>query len=151
MLLVYMFLFYPVRFVSINLGHWPFPDFFTFHDPGFPSIFIPYQPANDFYFSGHTGLCTILMFMFILHFNEKEDYSPRGVSEEIVFSVTNSSRNELLPESDGTLTKNGGLNKFRYKLAVFFGTFLLCLTLYMLTITRIHHFNDLFIAFILQI
>ena len=70
-LMVYLALFYPFRMLSMHIGHWPIPDYQTFRYPGFPSIFIPYEQTNDFYFSGHTGLCTILLMFFFLHFKQR--------------------------------------------------------------------------------
>lgn len=52
-------LFYSSRGFSLLLGgEWPKPVPYIFSDPGFPSLFVPYDPTNDLYFSGHIGLCT---------------------------------------------------------------------------------------------
>ena len=64
--LIYLALFYPTRMISMNFGYWPIPDFQTFRYPGFPSLFVPYEQTNDFFFSGHTGLCTIVCTYLIL-------------------------------------------------------------------------------------
>ena len=54
-------LFYTARGLSIVIsGQWPKMSPYLFFDPGFPSIFIPYDPTNDLYFSGHVGLATSL-------------------------------------------------------------------------------------------
>lgn len=34
---------------------------YLFHDPGFPSLTVPYHDSSDFYFSGHLGTCFILV------------------------------------------------------------------------------------------
>ena len=150
MLLMYLALFYPFRFLSLYGGHWPLPDYQTFHYPGIPSVLVPYDQTNDFYFSGHTGLCTILMFMFILHFNDKEDYSPRPVNTDISVTTT-SSQNELLPESGSFSVEAGNSKSFWHKMAIAFGAFTLFMTLYMLTVTRGHYFNDLLIGFLVSL
>lgn len=36
-----------------------------YYYPGFPSISTAYFGVNDFYYSGHVGLCTILMYEMI--------------------------------------------------------------------------------------
>ena len=152
MLLMYLGLFYPFRFLSLYGGHWPLPDYQTFHYPGIPSILVPYDQTNDFYFSGHTGLCTILMFMFILHFDDKENYSVQPVSENIDISLTTtSSQNELLPDIDVTPVNAQNSKSFWHKMTIAFGAFILFITLYMLTVTRGHYFNDLLIGFLVSL
>jgi len=37
----------------------PTPKGYLWYHPGFPSISVPYNPANDFYFSGHIGFLTV--------------------------------------------------------------------------------------------
>lgn len=55
-------LFYVIRGVSVTFGgKWPQPEPYMFNYPGFPSLFVPYDQTNDFYFSGHTGLLTGLL------------------------------------------------------------------------------------------
>ena len=151
-LLVYLAFFYPFRFLSLYGGHWPLPDYQTFHYPGIPSILVPYDQTNDFYFSGHTGLCTILMFMFILHFNDKENYRIQPITEDLSLSVTTtSSQNELLPENNSSDRQNIYSKSFWHKMSISYGFFVLLLTLYMLTITRGHYFNDLLIGFLVSL
>lgn len=41
-----------------------FPVHTTFKDPGFPSLFVPYLPTTDFFFSGHVSLPTVVAFQF---------------------------------------------------------------------------------------
>jgi len=36
-----------------------YPEHYIFSYPGFPSMTVPYAPANDFFFSGHVGITTI--------------------------------------------------------------------------------------------
>lgn len=55
-----LLIFYLLRASGLAMGHWPFPDNYLFKFPGLTSLFIPYNKTNDFYFSGHTGLLTIL-------------------------------------------------------------------------------------------
>ena len=57
-------LFYTNRGLSLVLGgQWPKLSPYYFHYPGFPSLFVPYDPTNDLYFSGHVGLTTCLTFL----------------------------------------------------------------------------------------
>lgn len=37
----------------------PTPNGYLWRYPGFPSLVVPYNPANDFYFSGHIGFLTV--------------------------------------------------------------------------------------------
>jgi len=37
----------------------PEPPGMIWHDPGFPSLFVTYDVANDYYFSGHTAIATL--------------------------------------------------------------------------------------------
>ena len=54
-------IFYGIRSVALGFGgQWPQPDPFLFKDPGFPSIFVPYEKTNDLYFSGHIGCVTFV-------------------------------------------------------------------------------------------
>ena len=55
-------IFYLIRSICLNLANWPVPKNFIFTSPGFFSIFISYERANDLYFSGHTGALTIFLF-----------------------------------------------------------------------------------------
>jgi len=41
-----------------------FPDDFIFENPGIFSIGVPYFKTNDFFYSGHVGLCTIFFLEF---------------------------------------------------------------------------------------
>lgn len=151
-LIVYLFFFYPFRFLSLYGGHWPLPDYQTFHYPGIPSVLVPYDQTNDFYFSGHTGLCTVLMFMFILHYGDDEDYSPPArppVSVEVISNQ--SSQEEFIPQAEAESEETPRKMTLGHKLSVAYGVFLLSLTLYMLTITRGHYFNDLLIGFIVAL
>lgn len=54
--------FYIVRAICQALFLFEFPIGYTFEDPGFPSLMVPYQVTSDFYFSGHSG---ILLFITI--------------------------------------------------------------------------------------
>lgn len=52
--------FYSMRISCFPLaGKWPLPSPYYFADPGVPSIFVPYIPTHDLYFSGHVGNATI--------------------------------------------------------------------------------------------
>jgi len=53
---------YAIRGICLNLCKWPVPSNFIFKDPGFPSIFVSYEKANDLYFSGHTGSTATIFF-----------------------------------------------------------------------------------------
>lgn len=37
----------------------PVPPGMIWHDPGFPSVFVTYHVANDFFFSGHTAIAVL--------------------------------------------------------------------------------------------
>jgi len=37
----------------------PAPEGLIWHDPGFPSLFVTYGVANDFFFSGHTAIAVL--------------------------------------------------------------------------------------------
>ena len=37
----------------------PTPPDMIWHYPGFPSLFVTYNVANDYYFSGHTGIAVL--------------------------------------------------------------------------------------------
>lgn len=37
------------------------PDGFLWTDPGFPALTVPYFDTNDFYYSGHVGICFVYM------------------------------------------------------------------------------------------
>jgi hypothetical protein len=67
--------FYLFRFLALSFGHWPFPKNYIFQDPGFDSLFIPYDDTNDFFFSGHTGLVVILLFNCWFHLTRKKELS----------------------------------------------------------------------------
>ena len=55
-------IFYFTRSFTLYFGgQWPKPVPFIFDYPGFPSLFISYAPANDCYFSGHIGICVLMM------------------------------------------------------------------------------------------
>jgi hypothetical protein len=147
-----MTFFYPFRFLSLYGGHWPLPDYQTFHYPGIPSVLVPYDQTNDFYFSGHTGLCTCMLFMFILHYNEDEknnQFKSKENSDYMDSVVTQSSTHDVISLD----TQDGSDQKMTlgHKLAIAYGVFTLILTLYMLTITRGHYFNDLLIGFLVAL
>jgi len=59
MLAMYIF-----RGVLQSLFFMRFPTNYIWGSPGFFSITVPYAPANDFFFSGHLGLCTICFIYF---------------------------------------------------------------------------------------
>jgi len=56
--------FYVFRGVTQRLFSEKFPPDYIFWYPGFPSLTVPYAPANDFFFSGHVGICTICFLEF---------------------------------------------------------------------------------------
>ena len=60
--LVYtIILFFIFRFLSLGFaGKWPKPIPYLFINPGVPSLFIPYDATNDYYFSGHVGQTVII-------------------------------------------------------------------------------------------
>jgi len=59
-----VFPFYVVRGLTQRIFALKFPAYFIFEDPGFFSISVPYFKTNDFFFSGHVGICTIFFLEF---------------------------------------------------------------------------------------
>ena len=60
-LLFSIVIFYSIRTLGMSFCQWPLPKFIVFEDPGFPSLLVSYAMTNDLYFSGHTGIMTILV------------------------------------------------------------------------------------------
>jgi len=56
--------FYCFRGVIQRIFSQKFPQGYIFLYPNFPSLCVPYAPANDFFFSGHVGICTICFLEF---------------------------------------------------------------------------------------
>ena len=48
-----------LRQICQGLSPLPAPTGMIWHHPGFPSLLVTYQVANDFFFSGHTAIATI--------------------------------------------------------------------------------------------
>ena len=42
----------------------PYPEHYIFQYPGFFSLTVPYMKSNDFFFSGHIGVCTLFLLEF---------------------------------------------------------------------------------------
>jgi len=59
-----VFPFYVIRGLTQRIFAIKFPAYFIFDDPGFFSISVPYFKTNDFFFSGHVGICTIFFLEF---------------------------------------------------------------------------------------
>ena len=53
--------FYGLRALCQKVFLFKYPTRYDWGYPGFPSIFVPYDPTNDFYFSGHTGILIIFV------------------------------------------------------------------------------------------
>jgi len=51
--------FYIFRGITQRIFEERYPENYIFSYPGFPSITVPYAPANDFFFSGHVGITTL--------------------------------------------------------------------------------------------
>jgi len=56
---VSVLIFYAVRGITQSYFVLGFPAGFTWDDPGFPSLIVPYGPTSDFYYSGHCGFLMI--------------------------------------------------------------------------------------------
>ena len=56
-----LILFYIVRGIAVNVGRWPLPTHCAYLYPEFPSLTIQYRKTNDLYFSGHTGICLLML------------------------------------------------------------------------------------------
>lgn len=54
-------LFYQIRSMLQNNFFMGRPEGFLWIDPGLPSMVIAYHDCNDFFYSGHVGLTTLLM------------------------------------------------------------------------------------------
>ena len=50
---------FTLRQICQGLSPLPAPTGMIWHHPGFPSLLVTYQVANDFFFSGHTAIATI--------------------------------------------------------------------------------------------
>ena len=61
---ILIFTFYIVRAFLQRIFFMPYPRHFIFLDPGFFSLSVPYIPSNDFFFSGHVGMCTLFFLDF---------------------------------------------------------------------------------------
>ena len=48
-----------LRQICQGLSPLPAPTGMIWHDPGFPSLLVTYEVANDFFFSGHTAIAAI--------------------------------------------------------------------------------------------
>jgi len=54
-----IFCFYAFRAFMQSVFFMGYPTDYIWGHPGMFSVAVPYQPANDFFFSGHVGLCVI--------------------------------------------------------------------------------------------
>ena len=79
-----LLMFYSLRFLALMLGHWPFPQRYLFRFPGLASFFIPYNKTNDFYFSGHTGILTLLCLNYwvISYQNNRAKQGQKAISDD---------------------------------------------------------------------
>jgi hypothetical protein len=59
--------FYGVRAILQFTFMMPFPDYYTFDYPGFPSIMVSYKKTNDFFYSGHVGIPLICGYEFYMN------------------------------------------------------------------------------------
>jgi hypothetical protein len=53
--------FYGLRACCQKVFLFKYPTRYYWGYPGFPSLFVPYDPTCDFYFSGHTGILVIFV------------------------------------------------------------------------------------------
>lgn len=56
--------FYILRGVLQSIFFMKFPSNYIWGHPGLFSVTVPYAPANDFFYSGHVGICTICLIHF---------------------------------------------------------------------------------------
>lgn len=63
-LFLVIIVFYLFRGICQRIFYMKFPEGYIFSYPGFPSLVVPYAPANDFFFSGHLGISTICFLEF---------------------------------------------------------------------------------------
>ena len=66
--IVTIVMFYFMRWVCTVVFIIEYPDGYLWEYPGFPSLFVSYKQAYDFFFSGHLAFC---MWNVIHHYNEK--------------------------------------------------------------------------------
>ena len=52
------------RFINQNFYLMTIPKESTFRYPGFPSLFVPYLATNDYFFSGHVSLPSVMGYEF---------------------------------------------------------------------------------------
>ena len=71
-----IFVFYLVRTFVQRIFFVQFPQHYIFLYPGFFSIAVPYTPSNDFFFSGHVGICTF----FFLEFSQDQKTALQGLA-----------------------------------------------------------------------
>ena len=56
--------FYIFRGILQSVFYMKFPSDYIWGHPGIFSITVPYEPANDFFYSGHVGICMICLITF---------------------------------------------------------------------------------------
>jgi len=56
--------FYIFRGIIQSIFFMKYPSHYLWGDPGVFSVTVPYAPANDFFYSGHVGICTICLIHF---------------------------------------------------------------------------------------
>jgi len=66
-LLFVILAFYAFRGFLQRMFFMRFPDDYVWGHPGLFSLSVAYAPANDFFFSGHCGMCTIIFIHFKRH------------------------------------------------------------------------------------
>jgi len=54
-------IFYGTRAIIQQIYWSPFPEFFWWEYPGFPSLVVPYGRGSDFFYSGHSGFVVICL------------------------------------------------------------------------------------------
>lgn len=59
-----LFIVYFLRFINQNFYLMTIPKESTFRYPGFPSLFVPYLATNDYFFSGHVSLPSVMGYEF---------------------------------------------------------------------------------------
>jgi len=54
-------IFYGTRVIVQQLFWEPFPEYYWWYSPGFPSLVVPYGRGSDFFYSGHAGFVVICL------------------------------------------------------------------------------------------
>ena len=168
------FCFCHFRGLCILSGKWPQTPYYIVSDPGFPSLMVPYEPTNDYYFSGHCTTMTLLFLGFVAYFGQHYGGKAKGhlsvVSSENILTAEPSEmylieEHSRYEEQFILLTENKAYRKVHYSseakdteckprvpwwawaLRVVYGVGVLQ-TVGLLIVTSFHYTNDVLIGLV---